>query len=249
MASLTWAPTGAKWTLKKALAIGPLKLLSMRTEERAELAQFLRSQYAARRAQFTRAGVTGYAMVKLEEDMQEVSEKLGIDMNPHDTVVRTRGGKRYLSKVYAERKNPQNVLATYITLMQDFFNSKSSTVKGWRKIGLEQDLRLFGAKSKRASKTPKYRMSDDERVNFWKVYHELTKTEYTKVQDYSSESQYMVAQLWQSGDFDKSDFEVAYARLSELLNSRPDFLPESSPGDPKDPFQPGGELDDSQFQW
>lgn len=246
-AKLRWRPLKAKWTLAKALAVDPLQLKSMATPQKAELAQFLRNQFSTRLNQFTTAGTVSYAVAKLAEDMDSSSKKMLMDMNPFDQIVTTRGKNRVLARAYANRKNPQNALATYITLMQDFFNSKSSTVKGWRSIGYEQDKRIFGYDSHlirgrrhkgyqdiRFEHTPKYQMTDAERINFWRVYKELYKTDWVPITSYSSDSQREVGQLWMSGDFNKLDFDEAYAKLAELLDARPDVIKETAPGNPAD---------------
>lgn len=231
---MRWRPLKAKWTLAKALAVDPLQLKSMETPQKAELAQFLRNQFSTRLNQFTRAGAVGYAVAKLAEDMDSSSKKMLMDMNPFDPIVTTRGKSRVLARTYANRKNPQNALATYITLMQDFFNSKSSTVKGWRSIGYEQDKRIFGEMKDGRKTVLKYQMSDAERINFWRVYKELYKTDWVPITSYSSDSQREVGQLWMSGDFNKLDFDEAYAKLAKLLDARPDVIKETVPGNPAD---------------
>ena len=223
-AKVKWRPLKAKWTLAKALAVDPLQLKSMATPQKAELAQFLHSQFSARLSQFTRAGTVGYAVAKLAEDMDFSSKKMLMDMNPFDNIVTTRGKNRVLARAYANRKNPQNALSTYITLMQDFFSSKSSTVKGWRSIGYEQDKRIFGEVKVGRKKVLKYQMTDAERINFWRVYKELYKTDWIPITSYSSESQREVGQLWVSGDFNKLDFDEAYAKLAELLDIILDYI-------------------------
>lgn len=235
-----WRPLKAKWTLAKALAVDPMQLRSMNTPQKAELAQFLHNQFSVRLSQFTRAGTVGYAVAKLAEDMDTSSKKMLMDMNPFDNIVTTRGKNRVLARAYANRKNPQNALSTYVVLMQDFFNSKSSTVKGWRSIGYEQDKRIFGEAKFGRKTVLKYQMTDAERINFWRVYKELYKTDWVPITSYSSESQREVGQLWMSGDFNKLDFDEAYAKLAELLDARPDVIKETVPGNPADFSQQGG---------
>ncbi len=260
MATLSWKGTGKKWTLKSALAVNPIELARMNTPQRAELAQFFRNQYVTRLRSFQRAGTTGYALVKLEEDMKEVRDKMGINMNPLDLVVRAKGKRRVLGEAYADRKNPQNALATYVTLMQDFFSAKSSTVKGWRQIGEEQDRRLFGEKIVGIRKGRSYknrtqiryvkdiahRMSDEERIMFWKVYREAYRSDWVALWSYSSADQKEFASKWMAGDFNHLDFEEAYVRMASLLDARPDVLPEHAGGvwgDPTLPNEEGGNKD------
>ena len=218
----------------------------MNTPERAELAQFLRNQFNTRLRTFTKAGTLGFAVTKLVDDMSEVSENLMINMNPSDPIVTSKGKQRVLAREYAMRKNPQNALASYVVLMQDFFKAKSSTVAGWRKIGKEQDERIFGTHKEGRKTVANYQMTDEERTNFWKVYRELYRTDWISIHDYSSDSQREVGSFWQSGTFDKADFESAYNALVEKLNAKPKFLPEHEPGNENDPFQQEGDADE---QW
>lgn len=257
MAKLSWKGTGKKWTLKSAQNIGIMQLLRMDTKSRAELAQFYRNQFNTRVNSFVRAGTIGYAISKLLEDMNKVSSKLGVNFDPFEPVVISRGKKRYLSATFSNRSNPQNALASYITLMQDFFSAKSSTVQGWRAIGYDQDKRIFGENYKivpgrlykkkqniKIVSNLKYQMSDAERIMFWKVYREITKSNWTGINDYSSDSQRLFGTQWMTGDFSKLDFEEAYNRMYQLLNTRPNTIEEHAPGIAGDFFQQEGEYGD-----
>lgn len=260
MVKISWQKTGRKWNLEAATNVGLLELMKMSTQERAELAQFLRNQFNTRLNSFVRANTVGYAISKLVEDMADVSAKLNIKLDPFDPVVIQRGRKRILSPNFAERKNPQNALASYITLMQDFFKSKSSTVKGWRVIGEEQDKRIFGLvtrvvpgrqyKKKQNIKyetSLRYQMTDAERVMFWKVYRDIYKTGWTSINDYSSDSQRLFGTKWMSGDFNHLDFEEAYSRMVEMLNEVPESIEEHAPGIVGDFFQQEGGFDNDYF--
>lgn len=263
MATVKWKRAGKKWTLKEAQNVGPIQLRRMTTEQRAELAQFYRNQFQLRLRQFTNAGVVSFAVSKLTGDMQEVSEKLDMKMDPFANVVTAKGKSRVLAPNFAERKNPQNALAAYIGMMQDFFKAKSSTVKGWKDIGEAQDKRLFGEvpiavipgrlykkQQKIKYKTDlAYRMTDAERVLFWKVYREVSKTGWTSINDYSSDSQRAFATQWMNGDFNHKDFESAYHKMLSYLDERPDALREDSPGASGNPFQPEGDVDNVEWEW
>lgn len=257
MATISWKSTGRKWNLEAATNVGLLTIMKMKTEERAELAQFLRNQFNTRVNSFIRANTVGYAVSKLVEDMANVSEKLGVDLDPFDPVVVAKGRRRYLSPAFADRKNPQNALASYITMMQDFFKSKSSTVKGWREIGKEQDERIFGLVTRvipgreykkrqniKYETRLKYEMTDAERIMFWKVYRDIQKTGWTSINDYSSGSQRIFGTKWMSGDFNHLDFEEAYARMVDMLNEKPASIEEHAPGIAGDFFQQEGGFDD-----
>lgn len=249
---IAWKGRGRKWTIESAKNVGIIAIRKMDTKERAELAQYLHTQFVNRVNQFAKAGRVGYAMVKLVGDMEKASSKLGIHLDPFDNVVNTKGKMRYLSSDFANRSNPQNALASYISMMQDFFGAKSASVKGWKLIGEQQDKRLFGTEKVRVPNPRtkrgyseitrvKYEMTDAERIIFWKVYKELKDSGWTAVDEYSSESQRMLASQWMKGDFNHLDFEEAYHKMQELLDATPDVLTEHVPGRFDDPFQPEGE--------
>ena len=270
MDDLSWKGSGKRWTLKAAQNLGLMGLMKMNTQQRAELAQFYRNQFILRTEQFARAGRVGYALAKVFKDMEDVNEKLGFHLDPFDPVVEKRGKYRVLSDEFSMRKNPQNALASYITIMQDFFKAKSSTVKGWDAIGEAQDKRLFGTVVRRTGKfhwqrspngeyildkngkrikeweiveSPEYRMTDAERIMFWRVYEEVRKTGWNGINDYSSDSQRLFAYKWQTGDFNRLDFDSAYKVLSDMLDERPRYMRENAPGISGDPFQQDGEGD------
>ncbi len=64
----------------------------------------------------------------------------------------------------------QSELRGEVFRLQEFFEAQSSTVPGARKIAIEQDRRIFGTTG--ARKTPKRRMTVEERRNFWDAYDE-----------------------------------------------------------------------------
>lgn len=247
MAITSWKGSSTKWTLQAALDVSPMRLAIMDTQKRAELLHFLQKQVDRRLSAFERAGETGYAFWKMQEDFEKLNKKLDIDLSPYEPVYTIKGKTRTLSPVFANRKNPQNAIAGYINILQDFLSAKSSTVKGWRKIKEAQDYRLFGWEEKVPTKkvgnrqyykTVKhldYRMSDAERKTFWKVYRELYKTPWSGINSYDSDIQRKFGSIWVSGRFNKKDFEEAYAKMSDLLEQRPESLRENAPGISGDP--------------
>ena len=259
MATISWNNPGkSKWTLKEALEVSPMRLAVMNTEKRAELAQFLRNQFKSRMSQFTRAGEISPALSTLSYDFTELNKKLGMDLDPFENVVT---GNRKLHKLagdFATRSNPQNALAAYITVMQNFFASKTSTLKGWRDYKQEQDYRLFGHIEKEKSKYVRgrqyyrnkkvldYEMTDAERVVFWKVYRDLKKSGWTEINSYDSDIQRKFGSVWRTGKFNKEDIEEAYAKMLEVFDNRPESMRENAPGTSGDPTQPdhvSGEVD------
>lgn len=55
--------------------------------------------------------------------------------------------------------------------LKEFFDSKSSTVPGARKIAIEQDRLIYGVKEN--SNMPRHRMTLDQRRRFWSAYEEF----------------------------------------------------------------------------
>lgn len=247
MADLSWKGTAKKWTLNEAKSLSPMRIAIMNTQERAELANFLRNQFNTRLSTFTRAGEIGYAVAKLAEDFEKMSDKLGMSVDPFEPVIVSRGKSKTLSPAFADRKNPQNALFSYIVTMQDFFNAKSSTLKGWREIKQEQDFRLFGYTEKVPSKKVKgrqyyknvkrldYTMSDAERITFWRTYKMLKRTGWTEINSYDSDIQRKFGSAWRTGKFDKTDIEAAFSEMLKVFDTRPDYIRESQPGVSSDP--------------
>lgn len=264
MATLKWKGIGKRWNLKSAQEVGLIDLMRMNTQERAELAQFYRNQFINRVEQFARSSRVGYAVSKVFRDMEDVNKKLGFHLDAFEPIVVAHGKTRQLNDEFAMRKNPQNALASYISVMQDFFKAKSSTISGWDAIGKAQDIRLFGAHVERTGKfhwqrypngeyvldkngkrireweiveTPLYTLTDAERIIFWRVYEEVRKTGWNGINDYSSDSQRLFATQWQTGNFNRLDFDSAYKALTDILDERPKGYPEHVPGINGDFFQ------------
>lgn len=247
MATVSWKGSAKKWTLNEAKSLSPMRIAIMNTQERAELANFLRNQFSTRLSTFTRAGEIGYAVAKLAEDFEKMSDKLGMNVDPFDPVIVSIGKTKTLSPMFADRKNPQNALFSYIVTMQDFFNAKSSTVKGWREIKAEQDFRLFGYTEKVPSKKVKgrqyyknvkkldYTMSDAERIMFWRTYKMLKQTGWTEINSYDSDIQRKFGSAWRTGKFDKSDINAAFTEMLKMFDVRPDHIKEGKPGVSSDP--------------
>lgn len=86
-------------------------------------------------------------------------------------------------------KMTRNQLLLEFAAYSSFFNSQTSSIKGIRKVNLEQDKRLFGTDNRGI---PLRRMSSAERERFWEVYDEFavqkkasfTNFGYNQVQEY-----------------------------------------------------------------
>lgn len=74
-------------------------------------------------------------------------------------------GKKAISRM--RRKE----LTNEIYRLQEFFEAKSSTIPGVRKIQKEQDERIFGIDEK--TNKPRHRMTIQQREDFWSAYDEF----------------------------------------------------------------------------
>lgn len=251
-----WRGTKHRWTLREmqSIDLASFEFLKMSVQERAELAQSMYNAYQTRRRQFIRAKTTGFALMKLEEDFETPAlKRRGITNATAPILINKR--TRELNPAFLMTGNPHNALAAYINVMQDFLTAKSSTVKGWRQIAKEQDARLFGEKytiriGKRKGETAwrlkrgQYRMTDNERTMFWKVYRELYKAGWSGVNDYSSDSQREVASYFTTGEFRYLDMDEIVIKLKERMNIHPEFAEEHISGRINDPFQQAHDVED-----
>lgn len=209
MADTHWKHRGMKrWTIREAMNVSLTDRLNMSTPERANMAQFLQNELIKREKQFKRAGIKGFALTKLEQEWQVVEDFTGISL--HTPIVEKFGKFDALSQPYMGLRNAANQLSSYIAHLLDFFSAESSTVAGWRRIGIEQDNRLFGRQyqtGKRAGQWygAKTHLTDEERTQFWKLYHELVNAGWSGINDYSSESQREVASFFIRGKFNKDE--------------------------------------------
>lgn len=275
MAQEFWQKPNKKWTMAEAIRLDTVDVMKMTVPERAELAEFLRQNYQRRVAQFERAGLKSFAFVKLEDDIDFVrrSDKVkGTIWNRTDdyfttpVLYRLRRGETVLGASWSELSRPANSLASYIVTLQDFFNAKSSTVSGWKKITAEQDARIFGVAVKRRKRVlnsdgktyhyeylpvyenPKRRMTDDERTQYWRLMRQYRDSAWDKEHGYSSESQRELAQYIMEGRISLTeDLEEAEVRLRNLIDGMPESVPVIV-GEPGNPTQSGLGLG-PEFDW
>lgn len=249
----TWRRPSKRWTLNEAVSVDTVDVMRMSTAERAELAEYLRQQFIRRRGQFQRAGLNSFAFTKLEDDINLVrrSDKInGTIWNVTDRyfdepiIFRYSNGESELMTNWAYLQRPANSLASYISVLQDFFQAKSSTVRGWKEITAEQDARLFGVKTKRRRRVtnsdgktyhyeyvdvyenPTRRMTDAERMQFWRLMRQYRESAWDKEHGYSSESQRELAAYITSGQISLTeDLEEAESKLYNLIHGLPETAP------------------------
>lgn len=133
-------------TYQKILKMEPEDFGKMTRNQIASLVADMRSKLQKRQKQFEKAGKYVYspAIEKIEEYYD--------------------GGKRSISK------QTRNQLLEEAFRLQSFFKSYTATVKGARKVMRDQDIRIFG---KKESGAPRYKMTNEQRVKFWKFYDEF----------------------------------------------------------------------------
>lgn len=234
-----WKVSGKKWTLKEANALSPLQISAMTLPERAELANFYFRNFNLRVSTFVRAMEVPFALTKIFRDMEDIKNrphKEGyVPFNLESAPASVSKGYISLKGSFAETSYPAQSLYSYINLMQEFFLAKSSTVKGWREIGLQQDIRLFGTDE---NGNPLNRLTDAERIKFWSIYHEAERNGFSNRYGYdSTQAHRAMAQLWQKGNFVALDIDAANATLDDMINNRVTSYPEHKPGVDGDFFQ------------
>lgn len=273
---VSWKRPDKKWTMNEAVRLSTIDVMRMNVGERAELAEFLRQQFIRRRGQFERAGLNSFAFTKLEDDIDLVrrSDKIsGTIWNVTDKyfdepiIYRFSNGDRELTANWAYLQRPANSLASYISVLQDFFLAKSSTVRGWKEITAEQDARLFGVKTRRRRRVlnsdgktyhyeyvevyenPTRRMTDAERTQFWRLMRQYRESAWDREHGYSSESQRELAAYIVDGQISLSeDLEEAESKLYNLIHG----LPETAPvvrGEPGNPTRLHLEFDWESGEW
>lgn len=269
----TWKPLGKKWTLAEAQKISPFSIYRMSLPEKAELAQFYYRQFNLRVETYARAQVVPYAFTKLMEDLNHPSgARLTDDQKAitlESPVVKTKGHKRQLTGSFADMNNPNSALNHYVTRMQSFFGSKTSTVSGWKEVGYQQDVKLFGQNAEQYRKytyvmkdgkrkrvelqgpffkvTPKHRMTDAERGRFWAIVDMAKQAGWLNRFGYSSEQAHrQIASLWMRGELDHDDIDAAYNRIQEILDDKAELrnkFPDEINGEMDSPFVRNGEGD------
>lgn len=73
------------------------------------------------------------------------------------------------------KKLTRNQLLNEWVRYADFFNAKTSSLKGIKEVNLRQDIAIFGEKEggEEGNPIPIYRMSEDERKEYWRLYDEF----------------------------------------------------------------------------
>ena len=139
----------ARLTYKQLQEMSPSKIGALDEKAAAQLLSQFREKFVMRERAFNRAGRNVY------------SPALGKMQSYYESGVRSTENMT-LNKMREE-----------LFRIQEFFNSKTGTVKGAREVMREQDIRIFG-QTERGN--PRYRMTIEERTQFWSTYEEFMKS-------------------------------------------------------------------------
>lgn len=229
-----------RWTMRKVKNLSLDEISRMKLPERADLAQYLYKQFQRRVNEAARALVMPYGIKKMYMDFEKkysdiidvngkemsIGEYLGIDLDKPITT--SKRGKISLAEPYASMKYANQTLFAYINQMRDFFSWKSSTVKGWQAITLEQDKRLFGEENG----VPLHRMDEYQRIQFWKAVDEIRGWS-TNTLDYEHSEPLITADFItlfdENRDLDWSDLTGLSRAIEDIINGKERTFPEYTP--------------------
>lgn len=127
----------------------PSEIGKMKLKELRPLLRDMRKEYQKQAAVFAKHESTAWSPAL--EKMQDYYEE-----KPMDTVV----SKMKINNVRNE-----------LFRLQEFFQARTSTLKGSREVMREQDARIFGINP--ATGKPNKRMTLSQRIDFWAAYNEF----------------------------------------------------------------------------
>ena len=238
---MRWKGAG-KWNLKSAQGVGNIALLQMDVRQKAELAQFYYNQFNLRVNTYTAAEIP-YAFTALLSNFEKQSksdklsplqQRISIDT----PIVVAKGRYRYLNYPFSEMDNPNASLNSYIRRMQNFFDAKTSTLSGWREVGKQQDIALFGAvrgkkyhyekdvngKRRRVYEMiPKFTLTDSERRELWAIIDLAKDAGWLNRFGYDSGQMHKeIASLWLNGKTlnPEADINAAYNRVLQIMDEK-----------------------------
>ena len=235
----------SKWNLKSAQGVGTIALSQMTLRDKAELAQFYYNQFNLRVNTYTPAELP-YAFTELlhnfdkmqqSERLSPLQRKISIDT----PIVVAKGRYRTLNYPFSDMTNPNASLNSYIRRMQNFFDAKTSTVSGWRKVSQAQDIALFGGvrgtkyhyvKDENGKRhrvyemIPNYTLNDDERRKLWKIIDLAKDAGWLNRFGYDSgQAHKEIASLWLTGGLSDigtslDDIDTAYVKMLNLIQEK-----------------------------
>lgn len=141
---------GGRLTYAKLKTMSAVEISKLNQKEAAEMLHKFREKFRYRKKAFDRAGKNVYSPSL--EKMENYYDRNGVQSPETMNVNRIRSELFHI---------------------QEFFNAKTSDVKGARDVMRDQDASIFGVDSKGR---PLKRMSIEERTEFWATYEEFLKT-------------------------------------------------------------------------
>lgn len=133
----------------------------------------------------------------------------------------------YKGKVQPTENMSLNKMREELFRIQEFFNSKTGTVKGAREVMREQDIRIFGKTEKG---NPRHRMTIKERVEFWATYKEFMKSNPTYNDAFmSGKIQQYLGEIAVDDRKSKGEDEDASVDLIQRLNKLKSMAKERNP--------------------
>ena len=239
---MRWKGAGKKWNLKSAQGVGTIHLLQMNLQQKAELAQFYYNQFNLRVNTYN-PGELPFAFTELLHSFDKASKSGRLDplqqrISIDNPIVIAKGRYRELNYPFSEMDNPNASLNNYIRRMQSFFDAKTSTLAGWREVGKQQDIALFGAvrgtkyhyeKDENGKRhrvyemIPKNTLTDSERRELWKIIDMAKDAGWLNRFGYdSAQTHKELASLWMNGEFTnpEEDLEAAYASILAAMERK-----------------------------
>lgn len=181
----------AKGLKKSPRNMTPEEVGKLSKPEMIKALRQLRQQYEKKIATLNKQDVYSPAAKKMESYYDEL-------------------GKQPMSKISRNRAMGE------VFRLQEFFNSKTSTVTGAKEVMREQDARIYGVN--KAGRV-RHRMTNEERDRFWSVYTEFLNQKKTAYVEFTSGKiqQYLGDILLKTK---KSYDEINYEELYQDLRSR-----------------------------
>lgn len=197
----------ARLTKKSFLKLTPSEIGKMKSPELRELLRGARNLFSQQSKTFEKYSDKIYS--HSYEKMREYYRDHGREK------VEIKGGVESYSTV-PERMNKMNInqMRNEVFRLQEFFDSKTSTVPGTRQVTSDMAKRIFGETK---SGRPKKNLSVDEWRDFWSIYDEYKRQRPADTSTQSKIVQQMLAQMFTSS-LKNSGISPAFAQatLDEL---------------------------------
>lgn len=182
-----------KITKRNFLKLDPSQIGKLKAPELRELLRGVRNLFTQQEKKFNKYNKSVYSPAL--DKMQDFYEEKG---------------KRAPSRMNI------NQMRNELFRLQDFFGSDTSTVPGARRAQKEQDIRIFGEDSRGR---PKFRMTTDQRADFWRAFAEYKNLRPADVQEQSNIVQQAIGQILIEND--KIDFSMkTFNQIMDKIEDR-----------------------------